>query len=710
MKSKIAPRKAAEEALAQNQVRLKLLNSILACMASGSGVGETLVRILRRIAESFPDRQVIYSIIDPDGLLTVVCSAEPVGWPSLTGHALDLNGAPEVLAALRRRESLVLNDLNSSLHGRAFGPTLVNQGLRAFFALPLKQSSDELGLLSLCAREPHDWTAHEIVTLQQIAEHLFLAFRHDDAERKRRLAEQMLAHERELLWATLRSTADGAITTDVDGKIALINKVAEELTGWRWEALGRKIIEVFDLVDEQTRDRLENPVEKVLQTKSVLDRPVEALLLGRDEMERTVLARAAPIFDADGQVSGAVLVFQDVTEKQKLEAEMVKASRIESLGLLAGGIAHDFNNIMTGILGNISLARMFAPAEPKLQRRLEQAEKACLRARDLTQQLLAFAKGGNLLKRTASMSQLIDEAAELALRGSNVRSAIVHASDLWEVDLDPAQIKQVLNHLVRNAAESMPDGGVVRIRTENVSLTPQSPLPLPAGKYVKTVIEDLGIGNRPEQLAKIFDPYFGTALRSSGLGLATAYLIIKKHGGIIQVESELGVGTRFEVFLPVSTQAGAAPRPALPQLPSGSGRILVMDDDVAVRDLALAALSRLGYEVELASDGAETVRRYSEAQRAQRPFSAVILDLTVPGAMGAREALGQLTKIDPNVKAIVSSGYALDPAMANFREHGFSGSISKPYWMEDLAKILRQVVRQDAQPAARPRMDANERE
>jgi PAS domain S-box-containing protein len=424
MKSKIAPRKAAEEALAQNQVRLKLLNSILACMASGSGVGETLVRILRRIAESFPDRQVIYSIIDPDGLLTVVCSAEPVGWPSLTGHALDLNGAPEVLAALRRRESLVLNDLNSSLHGRAFGPTLVNQGLRAFFALPLKQSSDELGLLSLCAREPHDWTAHEIVTLQQIAEHLFLAFRHDDAERKRRLAEQMLAHERELLWATLRSTADGAITTDVDGKIALINKVAEELTGWRWEALGRKIIEVFDLVDEQTRDRLENPVEKVLQTKSVLDRPVEALLLGRDEMERTVLARAAPIFDADGQVSGAVLVFQDVTEKQKLEAEMVKASRIESLGLLAGGIAHDFNNIMTGILGNISLARMFAPAEPKLQRRLEQAEKACLRARDLTQQLLAFAKGGNLLKRTASMSQLIDEAAELALRGSNVRSAI----------------------------------------------------------------------------------------------------------------------------------------------------------------------------------------------------------------------------------------------------------------------------------------------
>jgi len=193
----------------------------------------------------------------------------------------------------------------------------------------------------------------------------------------------------------------------MDGRIVLINKVAENLTGWGLKALGRKIIEVFFLVDEQTREHVENPVERVLQTGKVLDLPTEALLLARDDEERAVAARAAPIFDAAGQISGAVLVFQDVTEKQKLEVEMVKASRIESLGLLAGGIAHDFNNIMTGILGNVSLARMFAPAEPELQERLEQAEKACLRARDLTQQLLAFAKGGNLLKRTAFLSELI---------------------------------------------------------------------------------------------------------------------------------------------------------------------------------------------------------------------------------------------------------------------------------------------------------------
>ncbi|MBI2946386.1 MAG: CHASE domain-containing protein [Verrucomicrobia bacterium] len=696
LESKIAARQAAEEALTQNQVRLKLLNSILACMASGSGVGETLVRVLRRIEESFPDRQVIYSIMDPAGHLTVVCSAEPTGWPSLTGHAFDMNGAPEVLAALRRREPMALNDLSSHPHAQAFARTLASQGVRAVLAFPLKQSSDEVGLLCLCAQAPHDWSEHEIVTLQEIAEHLFLAFRHDDAERKRRQAERMLAHEKELLAATLRSTADGVMTTDTEGTILLINKVAEDLTGWGREALGRRIIEVFDLIDEQTRERINNPVEIVLQTGKVLDLSTEALLLARDEQERAVATRAAPIFDADGHVSGAVLVFQDVTEKQKLEAEMLKASRIESLGLLAGGIAHDFNNIMTGILGNVSLARMFAPAEPELQKRLEQAEKACLRARDLTQQLLAFAKGGNLLKRTASLSELIDEASELALRGSNVRSAILHAPDLWPLDLDPAQIRQVINHLVLNAAESMPDGGTVNIRTENVTLSLQSPLPLPAGNFVKTVIEDRGIGIRPEHLEKIFDPYFGAATPSSGLGLATAYLIIKKHGGVIQAESELGVGTRFEIYLPVSTQAGAHPKPVLPQPPAGLGRILVMDDDASVRELAMAALSRLGYEVELARDGAETIRRYSDALKSQRPFAVVILDLTGPGAMGAREALKQLTEIDPNVKAIVSSGYALDPAMSNFREYGFSGSVSKPYRLEDLAKVLHQVVRQDA--------------
>lgn len=691
----ITARKAAEEALTQNQVRLKLLNSILACMASASGLGETLVRMVRRIQEFFPDLQAIYSVIDSAGLLTVVCSAEPPGWPSLTGRAIDLSLAPKFLTALQEREPLVVENVASDLLARPLTPSLADQGIQAILALPVKQSSDELGLLCLSAAAPRPWSEHEIVTLQELAEHLFMAFQHDDTGRKRREAERLLAREKELLSVTLRSAAEGIVTTDRDGRIRLLNQVAENLTGWKLEALGRPIMDVFHLVDEKSRDRIENPVEKVLRTGEIFELSNETLLLARDETECAVAGRVAPIFDVDGKINGAVVVFQDVTEKRKIEVEMLKASRIESLGLLAGGIAHDFNNILTGILGNVSLARMFAPPDAEVQKRLELAEKACLRARDLTQQLLAFAKGGNLLKRAASLVDLINEAADLALRGSNVRSEIQHAPDLWPVDLDPAQIKQVINHLILNAAESMPEGGLVKVRTENLSLSHPSPLPLPAGDYVKMILEDQGIGIQPEHLAKIFDPYFSATPPSSGLGLATAYLIIKKHGGLIQVESELGVGTRFDVYLP-SSRAGSNAKQTVLQPSPGAGKILVMDDDPAVRELALTALSRLGYEVELVKDGAETVRRYSDAMKTEHPFAAVLLDLTVPGGMGAKEAVKQLLAIDPNVKAIVSSGYSLDSVMANFREHGFSGCVSKPYRLEELAKALRQVVRQDA--------------
>jgi PAS domain S-box-containing protein len=503
--------------------------------------------------------------------------------------------------------------------------------------------------------------------------------------------------EKELLSVTLRSVAEGIMTTDAGANVLLVNRAAEDLIGWKQEeALGRPIIEVFHLVDERTRDPLPNPVESVLKTGEIFGASAEAVLLARGEEERAVAASAAPIVNAEGQVIGAVLVFQDVTDKRKLEAEMLKASRIESLGLLSGGIAHDFNNILTGILGNVSLARMFAPAEAALQRRLEQAESACLRARELTHQLLAFAKGGNLLKQTASLAGLIDEAAGLALHGSNVRTEILHDRDLWPVDLDPAQIKQVIHQLVLNAAEAMPAGGIVKVRTENISVTLQSSLPLLAGSYVKTTVEDRGIGIGPEHLAKLFEPYFGPNPPRSGLGLATAYLIVKKHGGLMRAESEVGVGTRFEVYLPSSKGAAERPQGPLSAPAIGSGRILVMDDDASLLELAAVALGRLGYEVDLAKDGADAIRQYAAALNGRRPFAAVILDLTVPGGMGGKEAVKQLLALDPKVKAIVSSGYSTDPAMASFKEFGFKGCVNKPYRLAEMAKVLHQVVREDS--------------
>lgn len=695
----ISERKSAEQALVQSQSRLSLLNSVLSGMAAGNQTDELVDRAVLRTKEIFPNLRVCYSKIDNKGKLTVLRSAEPLEWPSLRGHALDLAVAPEYLAAIQRREPVIVSDVATDLRLKPLARALAALGHRAILDIPLRHSPNESGILCLKSPDRHDWSEHEIVTAQEIAEHLSLAFRHEEAERQKRQAEEQLAAEKELLTVTLRSIDEGLITTDVEAKVLLMNRVAESLTGWkREEALGRPIIEVFDLVDAVSHERLGNPVEKVLRSGEIFGRLTEALLVARDETERIVATSTAPIFDAESKIIGSVLVFRDVSERRKLEAEMLKASKIESLGLLAGGIAHDFNNILTGILGNVALAKVFVASPQDLQKRLDQAEIACLRARDLTEQLLNFAKSGSPLKKTSALNELIDQATSLALRGSNLRSDIQPPEDLWPVNVDPNQIKQAINNLVLNAADAMPEGGVFKLRAENVHLTLQSTLPLPAGRYVKMIIEDQGIGIRPEHLTKIFDPYFSTKPRSSGLGLATTYLIIKKHGGLILAHSEVGVGTKFEVYLPASSEAiEHAPSPVIaPSIPSG--RILIMDDDPLVLDLAGTALSRLGYQVELAKDGAQAVQQYSAAFESKNPFAAVILDLTVPGGIGAKGAIIQLTAIDPNVRAIVSSGYSTDPVMANFREHGFIGSVTKPYRLEELAKVLHQTVRHDPPP------------
>ncbi|MBI4660491.1 MAG: CHASE domain-containing protein [Verrucomicrobia bacterium] len=697
LESRMAERQQAERSLVESRTRLTLLNTVLGCMAAGCRATEMIARTIRRISELFPAFGVCYSTIDLSGTLTVISSSEPPGWPSLRGTTVDISVAPEYLTALRRRTAFVVSDVTADDRLKPLGPSFAALGNRAILDLPLKQSGTELGLLCLRRPEPHEWSEHEIVTLEEVAEHLCIAFKHEEMEERRKQAEASLISEKELLSVTLRSIEEGVITTDADGKVLLLNRAAEGFTAWRMsDAVGRPLIEVFDIVDPKTRERLGNPVENVLKTGEIFGVSLEGVLIARDETERVVAAGSAPIFGAENRLIGAVLVFLDVTERQKLEAEMLKAGKIESLGLMAGGIAHDFNNILTGILGNVSLAKIFAPEARELQARLDQAEKACLRARDLTQQLLSFAKGGHVLKRIASAAQLIEQAMNLALRGSNVRSEVTCEPGLWPVEVDPSQIKQVINNLVLNATEAMPEGGIVKVRAENQTVSLQSALPLPAGRYVRIVIEDQGIGLKPEHLAKIFDPNFSSKQQGSGLGLATAYLIVKKHGGLILAESELGIGTRFQMYLPVSRQrveTDVAPASA-PGL--GSGRILVMDDDESVRELAAAVLQRLGCEVELVKDGVETVRRYSEAMRGSTPFAAVILDLTVPGAMGAMEAVRQLTAIDPNVKAIVSSGYSTDPVMTDFTRHGFCGCVHKPYRLEELAKVLRQVVRQDA--------------
>jgi len=365
---------------------------------------------------------------------------------------------------------------------------------------------------------------------------------------------------------------------------------------------------------------------------------------------------------------------------------------LESIGILTGGIAHDFNNILAAILGNISLAKISIDDKNEVIELLKEAEKVSLHAKDLTQQLLTFSKGSSPIKETTELIELIKNSARFTLRGSNVRYRSSIAPDLWTADVDKGQIKQVLGSLIINAQQAMPEGGTINITAENVTLTTEDNLPLQEGKYVKISIIDKGAGIPDDHLSNIFDPYFTTKQKGSGFGLTTAYSIIKRHDGHITVASELGVGTTFHIYLPASSIQVEKKVEIIKEPVIIKGKILLMDDEQDIRMIVSKTLTRSGSVVEVASDGAEAIDLYKKAMVSSKPFDAVILDLTIPEAMGGKEAIKKLLEIDPDVKAVVSSGYSDDPAISNFKEYGFVDSISKPYKFKELIEVLNKVM------------------
>ena len=504
---------------------------------------------------------------------------------------------------------------------------------------------------------------------------------------ERRAAEAALAAERELLAVTLQSIGDGVITTDTEGRVAMLNAVAQELTGWTAaDAVGRPLNEVFHIVNEKTRAVCENPVAKVLETGMIVGLANHTALIARDGTARAIADSGAPIRGDDNRIRGVVLVFRDVTEQQRLEGEALKAQKLESVGVLAGGIAHDFNNILTAILGNVSLAKLYV-GESQAEAVLTQAEVACDRARDLTLQLLTFARGGAPIKQAASIAELVRETASFALRGASVNVRFELEDDLWATLIDRGQISQVIQNLVINASQAMPNGGQIVIRGDNVATAPP---PLEPGRYVRLTVSDHGVGILPEHLPRIFDPYFTTKQKGNGLGLATAYSIVQRHDGLITVDSTPGKGTRFTVYLPAALEENAHAPTATAV--AGTGRVLLMDDEASVREVGAKLLDALGYQATLAADGEECLQIYAEALREGRRFDAVLLDLTVPGGMGGRECLERLRAVDAGVQAIVSSGYSNDPVMANHRSYGFIAVVAKPYDVAELSEALRQAL------------------
>ena len=380
------------------------------------------------------------------------------------------------------------------------------------------------------------------------------------------------------------------------------------------------------------------------------------------------------------------ITLQDITELWQARQELLNTQKIESLGILAGGIAHDFNNILAVILGYISLARLQLHDPEKAKKRLEEAEKATGRAKDLAKQLLTFARGGEPVKKIIDMRAMLKEAVGFALLGSNVNCVFSLADDLWPLEADEGQIAQVIHNLVLNAVQAMSEGGTVTVSAENVIASENG------DRYVRLSVEDTGAGIPEENLLKIFDPYFTTKQHGSGLGLATCFSIIKKHGGKIRASSRIGKGSTFTVSLRASLQEHVSESDTRKTVSQGRGPVLVMDDEKMIREVTQALLEELGYTVECAENGSETVELYLKRKEEGLPFAAVILDLTVPGELGGRETIRNLLEIDPDVKAIACSGYTNGPAMATYREYGFSGVLCKPFRLEELSAAMHDLL------------------
>jgi PAS domain S-box-containing protein len=506
---------------------------------------------------------------------------------------------------------------------------------------------------------------------------------------ERKVAEEALKESEEKFREVFNNASDGIFLHDIadengPGKFIDVNDAGCALTGYTRDEL----INLTPLdIDDTPKDVVIHVLDE-LKSKGQVTFETIAITKNGDRVPVEISNHA---FLFKGMKCILSLV-RDITFRKKVEEELAKAEKLESIGVLAGGIAHDFNNILTAIMGNIALAGMYANPGSELSERLMEAEKASLRAKFLTQQLLTFSKGGSPVKKLIPIAQAIKDTLDFALKGSRVQYEYDQGEDLWPVEVDEGQMTQVINNLVTNAYQAISHEGKIRVGAENVRIDKKTPVSLKPGKYVKLTVQDNGSGIPKEHFHKVFDPFFTTRQKGRGLGLTATYSIVKNHDGHIEVSSEPDKGTAVSVYLPVTEEPERSEEPEETQM-GEKRRILLMDDEDQVRDVAGEMLRQIGYRVEHARDGAEAIERYKNALGSDQPFDMVIMDLTIPGGMGGKEAIKKLLEVDPDVKAIVSSGYSNDPVMADYRTFGFCGFIAKPYQISDLKNTLQEVFK-----------------
>ncbi len=529
-------------------------------------------------------------------------------------------------------------------------------------------------------------------TGQQGAKRFVIAVIRDISKKK--LAKQALKESIEKFRDIAELLPVGIFETDENGVLTYANRTLIEVAGITPEDM-KKGIKGVDLIAEEDREAATINFFNVLNGKYLGPNDYQAITKSGKNIPVTIHSNA---INRNGKAVGIRGIIVDISDRLRLEQERLKTEKLESLGILAGGLAHDFNNLLTGILGNISLVRYNKSVDDKAGKWLEEAEKAAIQAQGLTQQLLTFSKGGNPIKQTTTIDNLLKDTVSFVLRGSNVKPVFSIADDLKAVEIDSGQISQVIHNLVLNADQAMPNGGTITVTAQNIS-QPETNVGTDTKDFIEITIQDEGMGIPKKHLDNIFDPYFTTKAKGSGLGLATVYSIIKKHNGMIKVYSEVNKGTTFRILLPATNSTVVQQQETTTTLPTATGRILVMDDEEIIRNLASKVLTNQGYTVDCVCNGEEAIQCFKNVYDSGQRYDAVILDLTIQGGMGGKETIKALREIDTDIRALVSSGYSNDPIMADYQSFGFDGIIPKPYRAFELSRAVQELLSHREEPA-----------
>lgn len=505
-----------------------------------------------------------------------------------------------------------------------------------------------------------------------------------------------LKKERNQFFTTLNSIGDGVITTDKEGIIDLLNPEAEKITGWsQMEAYGKPIEEVFNIINNDNHEHVDPPVSQVLKRREIISLANETILITKTGKEISIADSGAPLKDENGDITGVVLVFRDATKENEYRNEKLKLTKLESIALLAGGIAHDFNNLLFGIQGNINLALMDKTLNSETTELLQDSNKATERAELLTKQLLTFSKATKPQKSVIDVNTIIKETVDFTLSGSGIKCNFMLEDDLWLTEIDTGQFNQVIQNLIINAKQAMEDSGIIRISTSNISELDAPALLLNDCKYVYIKIEDNGPGITNANLLKIFDPYYTTKSSGTGLGLAISFSIITKHEGSLRVNSQIGEGATFSIYLPV-TDKKLENQTSInhnngKQAEKQRHTIMIMDDEPLIRKLLSSMLKKRGYKVISTRDGEELIEEYQKAIKENIIIDLIMVDLTIPGGMGGVEATKQILKINDKEKIIAVSGYTNDDILSHCKEYGFINSMSKPFTTNQLNKLIKKL-------------------